>query len=143
MAAAGYSNTPLPKKLGVGQGHRVALLYAPPDFADLLQPLPEGCAVLRSPRARCDVIIVFCHSARQLSKRLPRARKLMHAHSGVWLAWPKKSAGVPTDLSFDKVQSAGLAAGLVDNKIAALSDVWSGLRIVVRKSDRAQWPQSD
>ena len=140
MPTAGYSGTPLAKKLGIKTDHRVALLRAPGAFADTLNPLPQGCRLLSAPRTRCNVIVAFCRSEVELHKTLARAGKLMYADSGLWLGWPKKSSGIPTSLNFGVVQAAGLKLGLVDNKIAALDDIWSGLRMVVRRENRPQWP---
>ena len=135
---AGYSSTPLAKKLGIKPGHRVALVGAPQGFEAELEPLPENVLILARPRAKVDVVVLFAPSMRQLQQKFQRCRDLMHPHSGLWIGWPKKSSGVSTDLKFDRVQGHGLAAGLVDNKICALDQTWSGLRFVLRLADRAQ-----
>lgn len=143
MPTAGYSGTPLAKKLGIKPEHRIALLGAPAPFKGTLNPLPDGCRVLSAPRSPCNVIVAFSRSQTQLHARLARAIKLMYADTGLWLGWPKKSSGIDSDLSFGVVQSAGLKLGLVDNKIAALDETWSGLRMVVRRENRASWPGTD
>jgi hypothetical protein len=133
---AAYSGTPLARKLGLREGSRVALLGAPRGFEASLEPLPEGATLLRAARRRVDVVLCFCPRRRDLDRRLPRARALLDADGGLWVVWPKKASGVPTDLAFEVVQPAGLAAGLVDNKVCAVDDIWSGLHFVYRREDR-------
>ena len=133
---AGYSGTPLAKKLGIKAGHRLGLIAAPTGFADALGPLPGDVTVRRQARGRFDVIVVFARREADLRSRFGR----LVADGGLWVGWPKKAAKVETDLSFDVVQGIGLAAGLVDNKVCAIDDVYSGLRFVVRVADRAGWP---
>ena len=136
MSTAGYSGTPLAKKLGIEEGSRVALLGAPEGFERTLEPLPPGVRLLRRARSRVDVIVCFCPDGRRLARLLPRAQQLLDPDGGLWIAWPKKSSGVATDLRFEVVQPAGLAAGLVDNKVCAIDATWSGLRFVYRLEDR-------
>ena len=132
----GYSGTPLAKKLGIKEGSRVALLGAPEDFESALQPLPGAVRLMRRARSQVDVVVCFCAESGALKRRLPQALKLLDPQGGLWVGWPKKSSGVPTDISFDRVQGAGLAAGLVDNKVCAIDNIWSGLRFVYRLDDR-------
>ena len=115
MATAGYSATPLPKKLGVKPGHRVGLIAAPAEFE--LEGLPEGVRLVRRAQGRFDVMVFFTTRATDLARRLPRLKELLVPNGGLWIGWPKKSSGVDTDLAFDVVQRAGLDLGLVDNKI--------------------------
>lgn len=136
MPTAGYSGTPLAKKLGIKDRHRVALINAPDDFEAALAPLPAGVAVKRQARGTADVIVFFTKRKSELIRRLPTLARRLDPAGGLWLAWPKKSSGVETDLSFDAAQRAGLDLGLVDNKICAIDDTWSGLRMVVRVKDR-------
>jgi hypothetical protein len=134
---AGYSGTPLPKKLGIKPGHRVALDGAPPDFSRTLGALPEGVAlVAASQRGPFDVVVTFSSSAAKLETRLAALAKKLDPAGSLWAAWPKKASGVPTDLTEGIVQKLGLALGLVDNKVCAIDDTWSGLRFVVRLADR-------
>jgi hypothetical protein len=133
---AGYSKTPLAKKLGLRPDARVALLGAPAGFDRHLVPLPDGVRLSRSARGSKDVIVLFSKRAAELARKLPAARKALNEAGGLWVAWPKKSAGVATDLDFDGVQRSGLALGLVDNKVCAIDETWSGLRFVVRLADR-------
>jgi hypothetical protein len=134
---AGYSGTPLPRKLGIKPGHRVLLLRAPDGFeASTLGELPDGITVARSARGRADVIVAFFDRRAELTKRLPMLRKLMEPAAGLWIAWPKRSSGVETDVTEDVVRELGLANRLVDNKVAAIDATWSGLRLVIRLVDR-------
>lgn len=140
MSSAGYSGTPLAKKLGIAAGSRVALVGAPDGFAAMLRPLPDGVEFLTARARNLDVVVLFVTRAAELRRRfMPLAVRLQPA-GGLWVGWPKKASGMPTDVNFDVVQSTGLAAGLVDNKVAALDETWSGLRFVVRREHRADWP---
>jgi hypothetical protein len=135
--AAGYSGTPLPRKLGIKPGHRVLLLSAPDEFENgTLGELPEGVKVGRQARGTADVIVSF-HTARaDLERRMPKLRALMEPAAGLWIAWPKRAAKMDTDLTEDVVREIALANTLVDNKVAAIDDRWSGLRLVIRLRDR-------
>jgi len=136
----GYSGTPLPQKLGIKPGARLLLLGAPDEFLPVdLGPL-DGVAVLRRASPPVDVAVAFAVTRAELSKRFTSASKALAADGGLWVAYPKKASKVPTELDFDGVQRVGLDAGLVDNKSCAVTDVWSGLRFVVRVADRAAWP---
>ena len=137
---AGYSGTPLAKKLGIKPGHRVGLIAAPRGFEDTLAPLPDDVTVRFQARGTLDVIVFFTDREAELVKRFDKLVHKLPADGGLWIGWPKKASKVPTDLSFDVVQTVGLGAGLVDNKICAIDDVYSGLRFVVRVADRAAWP---
>jgi hypothetical protein len=135
--SAGYSGTPLPRKLGIRPGDRVALLHAPEDFEDTLGELPAGVSVRRRARGPRDVIVAFVRTRPELDRGLDRWRAALDPTGGLWIAWPKRSSGVPTDLSDGVVRAAGLASGLVDNKVCAIDATWSGLRFVVRLADRS------
>ncbi len=132
---AGYSGTPLAKKLGIRPGARVALLGAPRGFEATLEGLPADAKLARKLGAQHDVIVLFPADRSGLS-RIKACARALEPSGGLWIAWPKKSSGVATDLDFDVVQKAGLALGLVDNKVCAIDDVHSGLRFVVRLADR-------
>src|SRR5687767_1416982 len=130
---AGYSGTPLPKKLGIKPGHRVALLGAPDGFE---LELPEDATVKRRAGGKADVIVSF-HTARaELERRLPALRGMMEPAAGLWIAWPKRASKLPTDLTEDVLREIALPTGLVDNKVCAVDAVWSGLRLVIRRSER-------
>jgi hypothetical protein len=135
--AAGYSGTPLPKKLGIRAGDRVALLRAPAGFeAETLGELPPDVSVRRRARGPLDVIVAFVRTRSELERGLQAWPRALDPAGGLWIAWPKRSSGVATDLSDGSVREAGLATGLVDNKVCALDATWSGLRFVVRLADR-------
>jgi hypothetical protein len=133
---AGYSSTPLSRKLGIKPNHALGLENAPDGFLDLLRPLPDGVEYVGVGRARLDVAVLFVTEAAALRQAFPRLAKRLHPAGGLWVAWPKKASGVPTDVTFDVVQRTGLDAGLVDNKVCAIDAVWSGLRFVIRVQDR-------
>jgi hypothetical protein len=130
MSAAGYSGTPLPKKLGIKPGHRVMLLNAPSGF------VLDGVSAVTRAVGQADVILSFHTERRELEKRLPVLRERMEQAGGLWIAWPKKAAKLPTDLTEDVVRELALANRLVDNKVAAIDETWSGLRLVIRLRDR-------
>ena len=133
---AGYSGTPLPQKLGIKQGHRLALLGAPDDFEETLGPLPDGVNVRTTARGPLDVVVAFTTRRADLEKRFAGLAKTLDPAGGLWIAWPKRASGVPTDLDENAIRDIGLAAGLVDNKVCAVDETWSGLRFVVRLKDR-------
>jgi hypothetical protein len=134
--AAGYSGTPLVRKLGIKPGARVALIAAPEGFEAVLGELPDGVALASRLRGPFDVIIAFYVYRAKLEQRLPALRSALDQDGGLWLAWPKRSSGVETDLGDGVVRELGLAAGLVDNKVCAIDATWSGLRFVYRLEDR-------
>ncbi|HZO11916.1 MAG TPA: DUF3052 family protein [Polyangiaceae bacterium] len=134
---AGYSGTPLPKKLGIKEGHRLALLSAPRALPAGLDELPKGVTVTRrASGGTFDVIVLFTDKQNDLEQRFAETAKRLEPNGGLWVAWPKKSSGVATDLTEDRVRDIALAAGLVDNKVCAIDEVWSGLRCVYRLADR-------
>ena len=135
----GYSDTPLPRKLGIKPGHRLLPLGAPEELPVDLGPL-DDVTVLRRAAPPVDVAVVFAVTRAELATRFERARKVLAADGGLWVAYPKKASKVPTELDFAVVQGWGLDAGLVDNKSCAVTEVWSGLRFVVRVADRPAWP---
>jgi len=135
--AAGYSGTALPRKLGIKPGHRVLLLGAPDGFErDTLGELPDGVRVARRASGTADVIVAFHTRRAELARRLPALRERMVPNAGLWIAWPKRSSGVETDLTEDVVRELALANALVDNKVCAIDATWSGLRLVIRLRDR-------
>ena len=135
---AGYSGTPLVKKLGIREGHRVATVNAPKGFETLLGRLPDG-AVLRAGlagRAPLDVVVAFVTRRSDLLREIDPVRPRMAPAAGFWVAWPKKASGVPTEVTENLVREVALPTGLVDNKVCAIDDTWSGLRLVIRLSER-------
>jgi hypothetical protein len=128
--SAGYSGTPLERKLGIKPGHRVMLLNAPEGFALAgVQPVTRASGF-------ADVILTFHTERRDLAKRMPVLRERMEQNAGLWIAWPKKASKQPTDITEDVVREIAFANRLVDNKVAAIDDTWSGLRLVIRLKDR-------
>lgn len=137
MGAAGhkdYSGTPLPKKLGVAEGLRVLVAGAPEGFT--LSPLPTGVELVERARPPLDVVLLFVTTRSQLAKRFAAPARALAPAGRLWVAWPKKASGLPTDLSFDAIQSHGLEAGLVDNKSASIDERYQGLQFVYRVKDR-------
>ena len=134
---AGYSGTPLPKKLGIKAGHRVALLNAPPGQRGALRPMPDDVTLLDAVGdGPFDVILLFVRNRMELQKGFGLARTALQPAGGLWVCWPKKASGEVTDLTEDVVRQIGLEQGLVDNKVCAVDATWSGLRLVVRLKDR-------
>ncbi len=137
---AGYSGTPLPKKLGIKPDHRVGIVGAPrnagPTLAEIAATGPVELKL--SAGKPFDVIVIFCNSQKDLADRFPKAHDRLDQAGGLWVAWPKKSSGIETDLNENVIRNLGLAAGLVDNKVCAIDDTWSGLRFVIRLADRTK-----
>lgn len=136
---AGYSGTPLVRKLGIKPGARVVLAGPPPEFAATLGALPPAAKILPPSGEPADVILCFVTTRAELAGQLGAVAPTLDAAGGLWIAWPKQASRVPTDLSEHVVREIGLAAGLVDNKVCAIDEIWSGLRFVVRLADRAAW----
>ena len=134
---AGYSGTPLAKKLGIKEGTRIALVNAPKDFQSELGELPDGVKFLKPSTKSLDLILFFVLSERVLASGFAKLADRLTSNGMIWIAWPKKSSGVATDLSFERVQRIGLDAGLVDVKICAVDETWSGLKFVYRLKDRS------
>jgi hypothetical protein len=135
-AVTNVSGTPLPRKLGIKPGHRLALIGAPDDFDATLGELPEDVAVRRRARGPVDVIVAFFVERRALEGRFETLAQALDPAGGLWIAWPKRASGVASDLDENVIRELGLAAGLVDNKVCAIDAVWSGLRFVYRVRDR-------
>lgn len=133
---AGYSSTPLVRKLGIRSGHQVAFPRAPDDFATTLGTLPDGVQVKHLARGPLDVIVSFCPDRATLKRSFERHRDALVPDGSLWVAWPKGSSGMQTDLDRAGVFEIGHAGGLVDVKVAAIDDIWSGLKFVRRTEDR-------
>jgi len=134
---AGYSGTPLVKKLGIKSGARVALVNAPDDFEVTLGVLPDNVKFVKATAKSLDLILCFVLSERMLLRDFAKLAQRLISNGMIWIAWPKKSSGVATELTFESVQRIGLDAGLVDVKICAIDDTWSGVKFVYRLKDRA------
>lgn len=137
---AGYSGTPLVKKLGIQAGARMALVNAPKGFAQELGKLPAG--VKRVADGELDFVLLFAKDSAEMKKHLQGLARHLEPSGMLWVAWPKKASGVATDLTEDRVRDAALPMGLVDVKVCAIDEVWSGLKLVVRKENRAKWPKN-
>jgi hypothetical protein len=133
---AGYSGTPLPKKLGIKEGSTVAFSGAPPEFEAALGTLPGAVTVKRRAVAPLDVAVAFFTRRGELERRLAALGRAVYPDGGLWIAWPKRASGLDTDLTEDVVRELALAGGLVDNKVCAIDETWSGLRLVYRLRDR-------
>ena len=133
---AGYSSTPLVKKLGIQADKRVRVSNAPRNYLDLLAPLPRGVVISNKIRKNIDIWHFFTRSASQLQARLPAMVHGIRQDGMIWVSWPKKSAGMPSTVVEDTVRQVALPLGLVDVKVCAVDDVWSGLKLVIRKELR-------
>ena len=134
---AGYSGTPLAQKLGIKEGSVVVTVGAPAGFAASLAPLPDGAKVTTRVRDGADVIVAFFTKSAELVKRFPALHAAMAVDGGLWIGWPKKSSGMATDITENQLRDLLLPTGVVDNKVCAIDDTWSGLRFVIRKELRA------
>jgi hypothetical protein len=135
---AGYSDTPLPKKLGVKEGLCVAFHELPPDVKSELKHALKTCQVESDGQKTLDFAMVFVKTQAELKKHFAKYAKQLAPASMLWVSWPKEASGVATDLTEDEVRRIGLAAGLVDVKVCAVSEVWSGLKFVFRLKDRGK-----
>lgn len=133
---AGYSKNPLRVKLGIKAGMKVRFLNAPPPYAKLLGNLPEGVMVARTTRGPLDFIHFFTTSLNELSRELPALKDQLAKDGMIWVSWPKKTSSIGADLGENEVRKTGLAAGLVDVKVCAVDEDWSGLKFVYRVKDR-------
>src|SRR5579864_6195102 len=131
---AGYSGTPLPKKLGIKERMRVALLAVPAEVKAELKDALSSCELLSDGQV-LDFVFLFCKKQSELTKEFSRMAKRLAPAGVLWVAWPKKTSGVPTDLNENEVRRIGLQAGLVDVKVCAVDEVWSGLKFVIRVKD--------
>jgi hypothetical protein len=136
MSAAGYSSTPLPRKLGIREGSRVLVVNAPDGFAATLGELPPGAELLASGAGDLDVIVLFVLDVAALRVQFAYLAAALQPAGGLWIAWPKRGSGVAGDLDENSVREVGLKAGLVDTKVCAIDATWSGLRFVWRLRDR-------
>jgi hypothetical protein len=136
---AGYSGTPLAKKLMIKPGHRLGLFGAPGSFdRSALEPLPDDVTVSTSARGTFDVILSFHTERAELERRIPTLLKVLDVDGGLWMAWPRRASKLPTDLTEDVQREIWLPLGLVDTKVCAVDDVWSGLRICWRTERRPE-----
>jgi len=134
--SAGYSGTPLIRKLGIKDEQRLAFLNAPDDFAATLGELPESAQLRTSARGKLDLVVLFVSRRAELRRRIESLGNSIHPDGALWVAWPKRASGVETDMTEDVVRELALPLGLVDNKVCAIDEIWSGLRVVWRKERR-------
>ena len=134
--AAGYSGTPLPKKLGIKEGHTVAIVDAPPYLPEILIPMPDNVTLRTGARGKPEVSLVFCHRRKDLERRVEQLWKLAFPDRSVWVCWPKKSSDLYQDLTEDGVRELVLGRGLVDVKVCAIDADYSGLKLMVRRELR-------
>jgi hypothetical protein len=134
---AGYSGTPLAKKLGIKPGSAVFVDGAPMAYEQLLAPIPEGVCVQSAADSSTDVMHLFSTSKADLAAALGRAMRQLRPDAALWVSWPKKASRVPTDITEDVIRELALPLGLVDIKVCAVDDVWSGLKLVLRKEHRS------
>ena len=133
---AGYSGTPLPQKLGVKPGLTVVTINAPRNYRRLLDSIPEGVTFSERLRPGSTFVHLFVKKCSDLTKRLPVLRKRVSDTGSVWISWPKKSSGVATDLTEDVIRAIALPLGFVDVKVCAIDEIWSGLKLMVRRENR-------
>jgi hypothetical protein len=133
---AGYSGTPLVKKIGIKENHRVLLIGAPDGFGQTLGELPKGVKIIKSAAAPINVVVGFAKTRSDVAARFSSTLNHLDTAGMIWIGWPKKASGVATELNENIVREIGLAKGLVDIKVCAIDDIWSGLKFVIRKENR-------
>jgi hypothetical protein len=133
---AGYSGTPLAKKLGIKPGTLLHAVNAPADYAALLGPLPEGVMLAKTDAAELDLVHLFTQTRSELNKLIDRYKTRIKQNGAIWVSWPKKASGIPSEITEDTVREITLPQGLVDIKVCAVDDTWSGLKLVIRKENR-------
>jgi hypothetical protein len=133
----GYSSTPLVKKLGIKPGVKALIINEPENYFDWINPLPDGTKFIKkTPSGEVDFIHLFVTDFKDYSKRFKDNRKILKKDGMMWISWPKKSSGVATDLDENVIRDFGLKNGLVDVKVCAVDETWSGLKFVFRLTDR-------
>ena len=132
----GYSGTPLAKKLGVKEGYVVLTINAPDDYDDLVAPLPADVTVVDSPRTDVDIVHLFTNSRDEIFSKLAECVRLVKQEGSIWVSWYKRAAKLPTEITEDTVREAAFPLGLVDIKVCAVDEKWSGLKLVIRKENR-------
>ena len=138
--STGYSGTPLPRKLGFVPGRTAAIIDAPPGWVDANLPSLPGVSLTTLRTRVIELIVLFVPDVAALKKRMPLALRHLDPAGALWVCWPKRASGVRTDMTEDKVREHCLPLGVVDTKVAALDEVWSGLKLMVRKDNRIGWP---
>lgn len=134
---SGYSGTPLAKKLGIVEGARILVVGAPAEYPTWLEPIPEGVTFSDRFSKHTSLVHLFLRDVKELEVRLAKLRKQLHPDTPIWVSWPKKSSQVPTTITEDRIREVALPLGFVDIKVCAVSDIWSGLKLVVRRELRS------
>jgi hypothetical protein len=137
-----FDETPVGRKLGIKEGRRVLVLDPPTGFVRRLDPLPDGASVATRPVSQMDVILLFASSRAVLGELFPRAKHVLAPRGCIWAAWPRKSSGFFTDLSEELVRSVGLGAGMSDNKIISIDEIWAALRFIEKDTNRLPLPRA-
>jgi hypothetical protein len=132
----GYSGTPLAAKLGIKSNMTVRVVNAPADYAALVDPLPDGVVISSKDAKELDLVHIFTKSRSELFKLLITYQKKIKQNGVIWVSWPKKASGISSEVSEDAVREVALPLGLVDIKVCAVDDIWSGLKLVIRKANR-------
>ena len=135
---AGYSGTPLAKKLGIVAGSRIFLSDTPKNYMELVAPLPEGVRVVRKIDRETDIVHIFSTERARLKTALQISLRNLRQDGSIWVSWPKKSSKLPTDITEDTIREVALPMGLVDIKVCAVDEVWAGLKLVLRKKNRTR-----
>jgi hypothetical protein len=138
MAQAGYSGTPLVKKLGIKEGFRIYLRNAPEEYPEWIAPVPGGVTIVRRPDGDLDLAHIFVSEKKVLSSQLKRLIEAIDPDGMIWVSWHKKASKIPTEITEDIVREIALPMGLVDVKVCAVSEIWSGLKLVIRKELRGK-----
>jgi hypothetical protein len=135
-ASVAYSGTPLAKKLGIKEGCSIATVNAPPHLNELLGPLPAGVSITDDPTEGTDIVHFFTNSCDELANGLAKYKKLIKQDGTIWVSWYKKAAKLPTEITEDTIRDMALPLGLVDVKVCAIDEKWSGLKLVIRRENR-------
>ena len=135
---AGYSGTPLSAKLGIKEGSRLFLSGAPKNYLELVAPVPKGARVVKRIDNETDIVHIFSTEKARLTRLLRASLEKIRPDATIWVSWPKKSSKVPTDITEDTIREVALPMGLVDIKVCAVDEVWSGLKLVLRKENRSR-----
>ena len=138
MTTTGYSGTPLAKKLGIKSGSEIHLANAPANYLELVAPLPSDVTFVSQISAATDIVHVFATRRASLTVALDGFLRQLRPDGTIWVSWPKRSSGAPTDITEDVIRSVALPMGLVDIKVCAVDETWSGLKLVLRKENRAK-----
>jgi len=136
MTSAGYSGTPLAKKLGIKENAAVIVANAPENYGELLAPLPAGATIFEKPVKNADIVHFFTNSRDELARGLAKYKALIKQDGSIWVSWYKKAAKMPTEITEDVIREVALPLGLVDVKVCAVDDKWSALKLVIRRENR-------